>query len=296
MLGSRHVFRVVPDVTLVSVSKSIVKRQCQGISCRNVLTRTVGRARRSLLTGRWYSCWTSSCSSSTSGRAYSMATGTERVSSDPAVFRGMDDELGEVNTAATNDSIEDEDNKSVYSSLENLRWSPTFIAELPGDPSLDNKVREVRGSLFSYVQPTPTGTEPSLVAFSASVCELIGIDESEVYRPEFSMLFSGNAPIPNVRAYAQCYGGHQFGSWAGQLGDGRAICLGEVYNPRNKKRWELQLKGAGKTPYSRMADGRAVLRSSLREFVASEAMSALGVPTTRALSLVATGDQVVRGK
>lgn len=76
--------------------------------------------------------------------------------------------------------------------------------------------------------------------------------------------------------YAQCYGGHQFGSWAGQLGDGRAITLGEVVNSKGQ-RWELQLKGAGKTPYSRRADGRAVMRSSIREFVASEAMAALGV-------------------
>src|SRR4029077_779033 len=88
-------------------------------------------------------------------------------------------------------------------------------------------------------------------------------------------------------------GGHQFGSWAGQLGDGRAINLGEFINAKNQ-RWELQLKGAGPTPYSRGADGRAVLRSSLREFLCSEAMYHLGVPTTRALSLVSTGEQVMR--
>lgn len=181
------------------------------------------------------------------------------------------------------------------SCLEDLRWSPTFTQELPADPSAENRVRQVHGAMFSYVQPTPTGTEPNLVAFSASTSRLIGLEKSEAMRPEFAMVFSGNAPIPNTKTYAQCYGGHQFGSWAGQLGDGRAICLGEVLNPASKVRWELQLKGAGKTPYSRMADGRAVLRSSLREFVASEAMAALGIPTTRALSLVATGDQVLRG-
>ncbi len=93
--------------------------------------------------------------------------------------------------------------------------------------------------------------------------------------------------------YAACYGGHQFGAWAGQLGDGRAISLGEVVNAAGQ-RWELQLKGAGATPYSRSADGRAVLRSSIREFLCSEAMAHLGVPTTRALSLVSTGDQIVR--
>src|SRR5688572_32048972 len=95
--------------------------------------------------------------------------------------------------------------------------------------------------------------------------------------------------------YAACYAGHQFGSWAGQLGDGRAITLGEVVNAQGQ-RWELQLKGAGRTPYSRGADGRAVLRSSIREFLCSEAMHHLGVPTTRALSLVATGEQVLRDR
>ena len=94
-------------------------------------------------------------------------------------------------------------------------------------------------------------------------------------------------------SYAQCYGGHQFGMWAGQLGDGRAITLGELVNSKNE-RWELQLKGAGKTPYSRFADGLAVLRSSIREFLCSEAMHFLGIPTTRALSLVTTGKYVRR--
>jgi uncharacterized protein YdiU (UPF0061 family) len=93
--------------------------------------------------------------------------------------------------------------------------------------------------------------------------------------------------------YAQCYGGHQFGVWAGQLGDGRAITLGEVLNNQGE-RWELQLKGAGKTPYSRTADGLAVLRSSVREFLCSEAMHHLGIPTTRALCLVTTGQGVLR--
>lgn len=93
--------------------------------------------------------------------------------------------------------------------------------------------------------------------------------------------------------YAQCYGGHQFGMWAGQLGDGRAITLGELVNSKSE-RWELQLKGAGKTPYSRFADGLAVLRSSIREFLCSEAMQSLGIPTTRALCLVTTGKFVTR--
>jgi uncharacterized protein YdiU (UPF0061 family) len=106
-------------------------------------------------------------------------------------------------------------------------------------------------------------------------------------------VLAGNRVLPTMQPYAARYGGHQFGSWAGQLGDGRAITLGELRAPAGES-WELQLKGAGRTPYSRTADGRAVLRSSLREFLCSEAMHFLGVPTTRALSLVRTGDVVVR--
>ena len=112
-------------------------------------------------------------------------------------------------------------------------------------------------------------------------------------RPRFAQVFGGNALLAGMEPYAANYGGHQFGNWAGQLGDGRAITLGEAINARGE-RWELQLKGAGPTPYSRTADGRAVLRSSVREFLCSEAMHHLGVPTTRALCLVATGEQVVR--
>lgn len=106
-------------------------------------------------------------------------------------------------------------------------------------------------------------------------------------------IFSGNQLLPGMDPYACCYGGHQFGNWAGQLGDGRAINLGEVVN-RHGERWALQLKGAGPTPYSRRGDGLAVLRSSVREFLCSEAMYHLGVPTTRALSLLLTGEQVSR--
>lgn len=177
--------------------------------------------------------------------------------------------------------------------LEELHFDNTFVRELPGDPEPSNSLRQVFGALFSRVSPTPANGEPRLVAFSKEVCEALGLDPAECHRPEFALLMAGAAPLPGSDPYAQCYGGHQFGQWAGQLGDGRAITLGEVVNSRGE-RWELQLKGAGRTPYSRRADGRAVLRSSLREFVCSEAMAALGVPTTRALSLVATGDMVMR--
>jgi uncharacterized protein YdiU (UPF0061 family) len=121
----------------------------------------------------------------------------------------------------------------------------------------------------------------------------LGIPREAAQTPEFAEVFAGNRLLPGMRPYAANYGGHQFGVWAGQLGDGRAITLGELLAPGGG-RWELQLKGAGPTPYSRRADGRAVLRSSVREFLCSEAMAHLGVPTTRALSLVTTGEPVLR--
>jgi serine/tyrosine/threonine adenylyltransferase len=108
----------------------------------------------------------------------------------------------------------------------------------------------------------------------------------------FLNLVSGNTVYPDTKPYAMAYAGHQFGNWAGQLGDGRAINLFEILH--NNQRWTLQLKGAGETPYSRTADGFAVLRSSIREHLCSEAMYHLGVPTTRSLSLVTTGDKVLR--
>ncbi len=125
------------------------------------------------------------------------------------------------------------------------------------------------------------------------MADSLGITRAFVESAEFAQIFAGNALMDGMTPFAACYGGHQFGNWAGQLGDGRAISLGEIVN-ESGERWELQLKGAGRTPYSRYADGRAVLRSSIREFLCSEAMHHLGVPTTRALSLIATGDDVVR--
>lgn len=179
--------------------------------------------------------------------------------------------------------------------LEELVVPNTFTHELPGDSTREPGRRQVKGAFFSYVDPTPTGTEPYLVAASREMAEELGLDSEELDRPEFAQYLSGNAVLPQIssKTYAQCYGGHQFGSWAGQLGDGRAINLGEIVGPSGKH-WEVQLKGVGRTPYSRTADGRAVLRSSLREFIGSEAMFHLGVPTTRALSLVGTGQQVMR--
>ena len=132
-----------------------------------------------------------------------------------------------------------------------------------------------------------------MLAYSADMAAHLGLTAAEIASPEFAQVFGGNALLDGMQPYAANYGGHQFGHWAGQLGDGRAITLGETINAAGE-RWELQLKGAGPTPYSRSADGRAVLRSSIREFLCSEAMHHLGVPTTRALSLVTTGEIVVR--
>lgn len=173
-----------------------------------------------------------------------------------------------------------------------LRFDNRFLAELPGDAEPANGRREVHGAVWSRVAPTPVAA-PRLLAWSREVAELVGLTEGDVRDPSFVEVFAGNRLAEGMDPFASNYGGHQFGVWAGQLGDGRAISLGEVVNGRGE-RWELQLKGAGPTPYSRSADGRAVLRSSVREFLCSEAMHHLGVPTTRALSLVATGESVVR--
>ena len=140
-------------------------------------------------------------------------------------------------------------------------------------------------------QPLPA---PHWVAHSDSCAELLGLPVDWQTRPELNALavFSGNALWPGMRPLASVYSGHQFGVWAGQLGDGRALSLGEIDTPSGPQ--ELQLKGAGLTPYSRMGDGRAVLRSSIREFLCSEAMHGLGIPTTRALCITGSPMPVLR--
>ena len=174
----------------------------------------------------------------------------------------------------------------------NLVFANRFVHELPGDPDLTNERRQVSGACYSFVAPTPVSS-PQLLGFSPEAAALLDLTEEDCRSEAFLQVFSGNTVLPGMQPFAMRYGGHQFGSWAGQLGDGRAINLGEVIN-RQGQRWTLQLKGAGPTPYSRSADGLAVLRSSLREFLCSEAMYHLGIPTTRALSLIATGEQVLR--
>ncbi len=173
-----------------------------------------------------------------------------------------------------------------------LTFDNRFTASLPGDPEPRNFVRQVKDVAWSQVSPTPVAA-PRVIAVSQEMLEALGMTMADASSPAFAQVFGGNALLAGMQPHASNYGGHQFGSWAGQLGDGRAITLGEAIAP-DGRRWELQLKGAGPTPYSRHADGRAVLRSSVREFLCSEAMHHLGIPTTRALSLVATGDEVVR--
>jgi uncharacterized protein YdiU (UPF0061 family) len=176
--------------------------------------------------------------------------------------------------------------------MRSLRFDNAFVRDLPGDPERGSRQRQVPGALYSLVEPTPVAA-PQVIAWSQEMADTLGLSEADIRSPEFAQAFGGNALLEGMQPYAANYGGHQFGVWADQLGDGRAISLGEVID-RTGGRWELQLKGAGRTPYSRGADGRAVLRSSIREFLCSEAMHHLGVPTTRALSLVVTGDTVVR--
>lgn len=171
--------------------------------------------------------------------------------------------------------------------IENIKQP--FIKMFPGDFSGNTIQRNTPKVLFSTVDPV--GFEnPALIAFNEELSEEIGLGKFE--EKDLDFLVGNNLP-ENIQTYATAYAGHQFGNWAGQLGDGRAILAGEITNDSGKKT-EIQWKGAGATPYSRHADGRAVLRSSVREYLMSEAMFHLGVPTTRALSLAFTGEDVVR--
>lgn len=176
--------------------------------------------------------------------------------------------------------------------LDRLPFDNRFTRDLPADPDERNVRRQVEGAAFTRVPPTAVAS-PTTIAWSPEVAALLGLDPDVAATPDFAAVFGGNRVPAGADPFAMVYGGHQFGNWAGQLGDGRAIALGEVRDVEGGHQM-LQLKGAGPTPYSRTADGRAVLRSSVREFLCSEAMHHLGIPTTRALSLVTTGDQVVR--
>ncbi|MGJ8582020.1 MAG: protein adenylyltransferase SelO family protein, partial [Psychromonas sp.] len=172
---------------------------------------------------------------------------------------------------------------------------PTFVSQLPADPDVSNRCRSVEKAAFSWVTPTPT-KQSTIICCNESLAQQLGFAPSSLTSTAFADLVSGNNHNTECQSYAMNYGGHQFGQWAGQLGDGRAINLGQYQIIGSDKQMTLQLKGAGKTPYSRRGDGMAVLRSSIREYLCSEAMHHLGIPTTRALTLTLTGEEVIRDK
>jgi len=179
--------------------------------------------------------------------------------------------------------------------IEALRFDNLQLRRLPVHADLSRPTEpkeQVSGACFSRAAPTPLDG-PKLVAVSAEALALLDIDEAEASRPDFADLFCGNQLLPGSEPAAHCYCGHQFGHFSGQLGDGATMYLGEVLNHAGE-RWEVQFKGAGRTHYSRSADGRKVLRSSVREFLASEANHALGIPTTRAATLVTSDTRVAR--
>ena len=172
-----------------------------------------------------------------------------------------------------------------------LNINNKFTNELPADVLETNQTRQVTDAAFSFVNPI-IPKKPKLVHVSTEVAQDLGISAEDAASEEFLNVFSGKEILNNTRPYAMAYAGHQFGNWAGQLGDGRAITLFEA--TYDNKSTMFQLKGAGKTPYSRRGDGLAVLRSSVREHLCSEAMFHLGVPTTRSLALFTSGDMVLR--
>jgi uncharacterized protein YdiU (UPF0061 family) len=162
--------------------------------------------------------------------------------------------------------------------LEQLRFDNTYARLPPG---------------FSVRVPPRPLQEAHLVSVSPEAMGLLGLEPSEAQRPEFVQALGGGQPLPGMEPVAAVYAGHQFGVYVPRLGDGRAILLGEVLTPTGE-RWEVQLKGSGLTPFSRMGDGRAVLRSTVREYLCSEAMHALGLPTTRALCILGGTEKVYR--
>jgi uncharacterized protein YdiU (UPF0061 family) len=157
----------------------------------------------------------------------------------------------------------------------------------------DNTYARLPEALYAKLNPTPFSEPPHLISFNPAAAELIDLDPGEAKRPEFAGVFGGSMLVPGMEPLAMLYSGHQFGVYVPQLGDGRAILLGEVRNDRGEK-WDLHLKGAGRTPFSREGDGRAVLRSTIREYLCSEAMHGLGIPTTRALCIVGSNHKVYR--
>ncbi|MGJ8684702.1 MAG: protein adenylyltransferase SelO [Nonlabens sp.] len=174
--------------------------------------------------------------------------------------------------------------------MHKLHINNSFTNSLPQDPITENYTRQVTGAAYSLAQPV--AFKNAQVIHVSELAQELGFSEEEVKSTAFQELVTGQNLPDGTAPYAMAYAGHQFGNWAGQLGDGRAINLFEILH--NENRWALQLKGAGPTPYSRRGDGFAVLRSSIREHLCSEAMHYLGVPTTRSLSLSLSGNDVLR--
>ena len=160
------------------------------------------------------------------------------------------------------------------------------------DLALQNSYLQLPGDSYSRVAPTPL-TNPHLISLNHDAAALIDLSPEEGVRREFLEIMSGARPLPGATPLAMCYSGHQFGHYVPRLGDGRAILLGEVRNSRGEK-WDLHLKGAGLTPYSRRGDGRAVLRSTIREYLCGEAMHGLGIPTSRGLCIIGSDEEVYR--
>ena len=159
--------------------------------------------------------------------------------------------------------------------------------------TFDNSYARLPEAFYAKVNPTPFQAAPFLISANRAAMELLDLGPDEATRPEFAGVFGGSLLVPGMDPLAMLYSGHQFGVYVPQLGDGRAILLGEIVNGRGE-RWDLHLKGAGMTPFSRDGDGRSVLRSAIREYLCCEAMHGLGIPTTRALCLVGSEDQVYR--
>jgi serine/tyrosine/threonine adenylyltransferase len=159
--------------------------------------------------------------------------------------------------------------------------------------AFDNTYSRLPQAFYARLNPTPFESVPYLIHANSVAAELINLDLEQVERPEFAEVFGGKALAPGMDPLAMLYSGHQFGVYVPQLGDGRAVLLGEAMNGRGE-RWDLHLKGAGLTPFSRDGDGRAVLRSTIREYLCCAAMQGLGIPTTQALCLVGSDDKVYR--
>lgn len=166
---------------------------------------------------------------------------------------------------------------------------------LPTKGTLENHFAQLGEGFFTPMLAEKVGENPQLIHANGAAAQLLDLDCAVLHHPSFVDVISGRRSLAGFSPLAMVYSGHQFGVWAGQLGDGRALLIGQLRN-RKGELWDIQLKGAGKTPYSRFGDGRAVMRSTIREYLASEAMAGLGIPTTRALAIVATGETVLREK